>query len=344
MSQQSPIDVVLTWVDPSDAEWQLSKSRHAGIEVTATIDASEERYRDWGTLKYVFRGIDRYMPWIRTVHFVTCGQKPEWLNPAAAGLALVDHSDFIPSEYLPTFNINPIELNFHRIPGLANRFIYFNDDMFCVGDARPSDFFDGMKVRDQAAFHLVCPDERFEDSAACLWMNNTSVLAKHFHTGQASFWKAWLSPKNGLTHVGLTLLLNILSRGRMMPMFFHHLPLALLKSCYSEVWEAETDLLDSICRNRFRSRGDLSVMLIKDWQILRGLFVPSNVRSRGAVVWNPTQRSGLRRVEKALSSSSIKLLCVNDSDTGEVPFAEASRIVRALFEAAFPTKSRFEVS
>lgn len=41
---------------------------------------------------------------------------------------MIKHEDFIPSKYLPTFNINTIEMNFFRIPELSENFIYFNDD------------------------------------------------------------------------------------------------------------------------------------------------------------------------------------------------------------------------
>src|SRR5690625_7827185 len=43
--------------------------------------------------------------------------------------------------YLPTFSARPIELNIHRIPDLAERFVYFNDDMFIINKIRPEYFF-----------------------------------------------------------------------------------------------------------------------------------------------------------------------------------------------------------
>ena len=44
-------------------------------------------------------------------------------------------------KYLPTFNANTIELNLHRIEGLAEQFVYFNDDMFITDHVKPEDFF-----------------------------------------------------------------------------------------------------------------------------------------------------------------------------------------------------------
>ncbi|MEX6253875.1 hypothetical protein [Providencia huaxiensis] len=52
------------------------------------------------------------------IHFVTCGHYPNWLDINNHKINFVKHSDFIPKEYLPTFNSHTIELNLHRIKGL----------------------------------------------------------------------------------------------------------------------------------------------------------------------------------------------------------------------------------
>ena len=72
------IDFVITWVDPSDPEWQKEKSKYESGSPEA--DIRELRYRDWGCLKYIFRGIEKYAPWVNKVFFITCNQIPTWLN------------------------------------------------------------------------------------------------------------------------------------------------------------------------------------------------------------------------------------------------------------------------
>ena len=42
------------------------------------------------------------------------------------------HEDYLPDEYRPAFSSHPIELNLHRIKGLSERFVYFNDDMYLL--------------------------------------------------------------------------------------------------------------------------------------------------------------------------------------------------------------------
>jgi len=45
-------------------------------------------------------------------------------------LAQVTHDEiFVNKSHLPTFSSPAIEAHIHRIPGLANRFIYLNDDV-----------------------------------------------------------------------------------------------------------------------------------------------------------------------------------------------------------------------
>ena len=113
------IDFVLTWVDGADPEWQKEKyARMLKLGVISEADDRTERYRDWGILPYWFRGVEKFAPWVRTIHFVTYGHLPAWMNVNHPKLHIVNHSDYIPYKYLPTFNSHTIEWNFHKISGL----------------------------------------------------------------------------------------------------------------------------------------------------------------------------------------------------------------------------------
>src|SRR5699024_2272679 len=70
-----------------------------------------------------------------------CSSDLLWLDVNHPKLNIVKHEDFIPEEYLPTFSARPIELNLHRIEGLAEQFVYFNDDMFMLDFLKKDDFF-----------------------------------------------------------------------------------------------------------------------------------------------------------------------------------------------------------
>ena len=92
------IDIVLAWVDGSDPVWREKKKermRQQGLSVKS--DDREERYRDWDLMRYWFRSIENFAPWVRKIHFVTFGHLPEWLDSSNPKLHIVNHEDFIPN-------------------------------------------------------------------------------------------------------------------------------------------------------------------------------------------------------------------------------------------------------
>ena len=135
------MDAVITYVNGLDPLWQKEYADTVGGDIL------QKRFRDWGTLPYLYRGIRRHMPYINNVYLVVSGQSqvPDWVKDS--DIKVVLHSDIIPAEYLPTFNCNTIELFLHCIPGIDEQFLNFNDDMFPVRDSRAEDFFrDGKPV------------------------------------------------------------------------------------------------------------------------------------------------------------------------------------------------------
>ena len=135
--EKYPIDFIITWVDGNDPLWQAEKAKYQAVKG----DASVNRYREWDTLRYWFRGVEKFAPWVNKVFFVTWGHLPSWLNTEHPKLRIVKHTDYIPSEYLPTFSSRPIDMNFHRIEDLSEHFVYFNDDMFLLRPVQQADFF-----------------------------------------------------------------------------------------------------------------------------------------------------------------------------------------------------------
>lgn len=112
------------------------------------------RYRDWNLLPYWFRAVDKFAPWVRKIHFVTWGHVPKFLQVKASKLHIVKHNEFIPEEYLPTFSSHAIEMNIHRIPSLAEHFVYFNDDMFLLRPFEKRFFRNGLPVHMAEKYQL----------------------------------------------------------------------------------------------------------------------------------------------------------------------------------------------
>lgn len=129
------MDIVITYVDGRDPLWQAD---YAAVVPERPLP---KRFRDWGTLPYLLRGIERHIGFVRRVFLVVAreSQVPAWIDPAAVTVVL--HRDFIPAHFLPLFNASSIELFLHRIPGLGERFLYFNDDCFPLGDFSEADFY-----------------------------------------------------------------------------------------------------------------------------------------------------------------------------------------------------------
>jgi hypothetical protein len=142
-----PIDAVYTWVDGSDPAVAAELARHPAPPDPSA--AGPCRFRDSGELRYSLRSLARHAPWIRRTHLVTNGQVPAWLALEHPDLHLVTHGQIFPAAaVLPTFNSTAIEAVLHRIPGLAPRFLYLNDDVFLGQPLRPDDLLtpDGGQV------------------------------------------------------------------------------------------------------------------------------------------------------------------------------------------------------
>lgn len=138
---QLEIDFVFPYVDNSDPNWIKQYRDYCNIHhIKSNIE--DVRYRDYGTLKYLLRGIDKCLPWIRNVYMIVEqeSQVPDWLNRDK--VKIVYHKDIIPEKFLPTYNSGTIEMYLKNIPGLSEYFIYGNDDMFPTSPMAKSDFFD----------------------------------------------------------------------------------------------------------------------------------------------------------------------------------------------------------
>jgi hypothetical protein len=131
------IDVVYTWVDGDHPRARALRRRY----LQGQADSQAFRHRDNGELRHSLRSLERHAPWVGTIHLVTDGSVPHWLDPDTPNLKLVSHASIFPDrDHLPTFNSHAIELNLHRIPGLSRRFLYFNDDLFLGRASARTDF------------------------------------------------------------------------------------------------------------------------------------------------------------------------------------------------------------
>ena len=337
------IDFVITWVDGNDIEWQKEKAMYSGQEFG---DDRIKRYREWEILPYWFRCIEKNAPWVNKIHFVTCGHLPNWLDTSNPKLNIVNHKDYIPEEYLPTFSCRPIELNLHKIPGLTESFVYFNDDMFLLKPVSESMFFQHGMPCDTAILqvaHISGVDEN-GDIIKPENYNTSNVLNlipinRNFNKKQAirKNITKWYSRQYGLS-AWRTLLLTPWD---FFPGFRNlHLPYSYHKKTFVEAWEKESFLLDRACKHRFRDSTDVSSRMFSFWQIAKGDFYPRSPKvGKYFSIRNDSAKN--ETLFEVIRNKQYPMICINDEYTGD-DFDRVKSQLISSFEAVFPEKSSFE--
>lgn len=328
-----PIDFVIIWVDGNDPEWRKEKAQYDGTAVTAAN--SEVRYRDWDNLQYWFRGVEKFAPWVNKIHFVTWGHLPSWLDTTNPKLNIVNHKDYIPAEYLPTFSSHTIELNLHRIEGLAEQFVYFNDDMFITAPTKAEDFFKDGKPCDTAALDCIYFNR---DSAGHYNGSDVTVINSHFNKFECikKNLGIWFNFKNGIKNIIRTTLL--IPWGWFQGFYYQHAASSFLKSNFDEIWEKEFDVLNETCSHRFRKSTDVNQWVIKFWQIAKGDIA---VRKDSFAYCYHIQEDNFAELCKDIVSKKHQMLCINDT-ANTINFDEKVAKVKEAFEKLLPEKSSFE--
>ena len=325
------IDFVIAWVDGSDPLWINERKKY-----DSNPNNNEVRFRDWGLLRYWFRCVEKNTPWVRKIHFVTWGHVPAWLDTDHPKLHIVKHTDFIPEKYLPTFNSHTIELNLHRISGLADQFVYFNDDMFLTDEVQADYFFKNGLACD--AFQLN-PIQFVKDGIGWINGSNIAVINEHFKMREVikkNFFKVF-HYHNGLKRNFKTLMLSIL-----VPWFpglnYWHLTTAFLKETFNEVWKAEPEIMDETCSCRFRSKSNVSQYLIKNWQLCTGRFEPMSVASGHC--YHLDDKMAIQAAED-IRQHKYKLICLNDTEKIR-DLETCKKVLQESFAEVYPDVSSFE--
>lgn len=147
-SPSTPIDVVYTWVNGRDPAWQdrfdaaLRDSGQSGQQLHPS-STDRVRFDDSEELRHSLRSVYQFANWARTIYIVTDGQVPDWLDASHPRIRVIDHQEIIGGS---RFNSHAIEASLHRIDGLAENYLYLNDDVFFGRVAHPSDFFMSERV------------------------------------------------------------------------------------------------------------------------------------------------------------------------------------------------------
>lgn len=338
--KNEPIDVVIPWVDGNDPEWNKERKKYVGtLDYFEKESNSDTRFESWDNLKYIFRGIETCMPWVNKVFLITYGHIPDFLNIDCPKLRVIKHSDYIPTEYLPTFNSNTIEINYHRINELSENFILFNDDLFPLKEVSENYYFKNNLICDEAVERALCPSITELDSRVNMYrcVNNMIIINKYFDKRKVQkkhFFK-WYNLKYGKK------LMRTISLHHYFDFDYFsipHMACPMKKSVIAKLWELEPEVFHISSMNRFRSYSDVSQYVFRFWTLCEGKFNPR--RTKGIYV-NITDNNCDEIVDIIKQRKEI-MLVLNEEESLK-DFHKAKEKINAAFEEIFPNKSSYEI-
>lgn len=327
------MDFVVTWVDDKDPDWKREFLKYKKETVG---DRGDVRFRSWDNFHYWFRAVEKFAPWVNKIHFVTWGHIPKWLNENHPKLNVVKHSDFIPEEYLPTFNTRTIELNFHRIKELSEDFVVFNDDVFLIDKVVPEMFFVNGKPCDMP---VILPFGVSEYTKAML--NNLIVINRNFDIkkGIKKDWFKWFNLKYGKYNFSNFCFLLFMKSHHMAPMNFH-IALPTKKSTLNTLWEREFNVMDQAVKNMFRKTDTVNNALPRYWDLVSNQFHPINRLKMGSNI--SVNEKSLNYVLNFIKNQTKPIVCLNDHKSIK-DFHTVKSAVNQELHKLFFEKSEFEI-
>jgi hypothetical protein len=309
------IDLVYLWVDGSDPVWRARKMAFTGAPPDKPSEQNcKGRWADNDELRYSLRSVEKFAPWIRRIFIVTDGQIPAWLDTSNPRVCLIDQNDILPPEARPCYNSAVIEYFLHRIPGLAEHFLYANDDMFVGAPVEPGDFF--------------TPDGR----------PIVRLIPKRLGRLRCAI-KGWLGKDIGYYRRTVCHASNEVGRitGRYFSSIPHHnIDAYRLSDNRLAAEEVFVDLLAAMLPHHTRTDGDLQRAALSYWALATGRASKRLVADKSESVYVHAHRDDCGEV---IARHTPRLFCINDNQhTSD----DNRKRIRPLLESLFPHRSEFE--
>jgi hypothetical protein len=306
-----PIDVVYTWVDNSDPAWRERFDECSMANGRGTVDSmSSSRFRSNDELRYSLRSVALFAGWVRHVYVVTAGQRPPWLVENDR-LTVVDHRQILQPQHLPTFNSHAIESALHHIPGLAEHWIYFNDDVLLGRPVQPEQFFTSSGLpyvfASDARVHSV------QDSST----GGVDIAARR---------------GNELLHAAF---------GRVAAYKPLHTPHPQRRSTLIDIEQRFAADIDATRNARFRSSTDISLASSFGpyYGVATGTAVLGHIGHDYVSLASPRLAWSLDRLSQTRGYDTF---CVNDSEVPPHLLDRNGALLAAFLRAYFPLASRWE--
>ncbi|QOC25069.1 stealth conserved region 3 domain-containing protein [Microbacterium hominis] len=308
------IDMVFSWVDGSASEFQRQRAAQLEEYVVGEGDDGPARYRHVDELRYALRSVHMYAPWVRRIFIATDSPKPAWLAEHPRVTIVRSEEFFADPSVLPTHNSHAVEAQLHRIDGLAEHFLYSNDDMFFGRPVAPEMFFTAGGL----TTFVEC-DVRIGAGAA----------------------RSERSGHDNALRVNRALLLERF--GRSIVRDLEHCAAPMRRSIAAEL---EREFAEDIARtaaSRFRSASDVSVTnsLYHYYALMTGRAVATTAPRVTYV--QTTMVSALRKMRRLEERRDADMFCLNDGGETEVPEEMRVRLLRDTLERMFPVRAPWEV-
>ena len=331
----SCIDIVYLWVDGNDARWRAK--RHTALQqlsAGATDDMApfgnvEGRFRDNDELRYSLRALEKFFPDHGHVYVVTDGQVPDWLRPSAQ-LTLVDHRDLIPAASLPTFDSGNIESYIHRIPGLSERYFYFNDDVFFGAPVKVDDWF-------------------WPGGVYVAWSDDPEVSDEALRTDATSLDNACRLSSQWLSAKALAQALCGHGPGRQIdPHYIHtfrtfaHSPRPMLKSLLQELEQEAPELFASVRSTVFRTWDKPTIVsdFVLRWALAHGVARTRDYRHMYVSTGASDQHTALG--DLASEFGALDFFCINDTTDDAHPDDPRLKNAQDCLQSVLSKPSGFE--
>jgi len=306
-----PVDVVYTWVDGADHGWIRRRAEADQSPYHAESD-NDARYLDREELRFSLRSLHLNAPWVRHVYLVTDQQRPDWLDAEAPGITVVDHRDlFDDPDCLPTFNSHAIETQLHRIEGLSEHFLYFNDDMFVGRPIGPQLFFEpnGLaKFFPAQTFIGMDPVSLADTPPNAAFKNDRALIEQTF--------------------------------GRTISRMMKHVPYPLQRTVLAEMAKEFDADMARTARSAFRNVTDVSTVTLQHYYAyLSGRAVAGQAQDAYVELGMPDVAE---RLELLLELRDRETFCINDAGLPAEVAEERSMMMRRFLESYFPVASPWE--
>jgi len=307
------IDMVFSWVDGSSTRFQKQRAAQLEEYVVGAGDDGPARFRHVDELRYALRSVHMYAPWVRRIFIATDSDRPAWLAEHPRVTFVRSAEFFADPTVLPTHNSHAVEAQLHRIEGLAENFLYSNDDMFFGRPVTPELFFTSGGIT-----KFVECDVRIG--------SGPTRLERSGHDNALRVNRALLHER-----FGRTILRDL-----------EHCATPLRRSVLSELErEFATDFART-AGSRFRAATDISVTnsLYHYYALMTGRAV-ATTEPRVRYV-QTTMASSLRDLDRLERRDDIDMFCLNDGGEVEVPEELRVKLLRETLERLFPIRAPWE--